>query len=105
MVELGYLIIALIALSRVSVHIDRGHLNLSGLIVGASAILLNPIDATVVGLTVAIPMVRRGPWHVAANSVLTAAYASFGAVVAGQLRVGRASASANAHWCWQSLVC
>lgn len=87
-VEVLYLIVMVIGLSRVSVHIERGRLNLSGLIIGACALLLNPLDATIAGLSVSLAMARRGKWPVIANSLMAAGYAVFGAVLAAQLRVG-----------------
>lgn len=76
------------ALSTVEVRIERGRLNLSALPIGAGAILLNPLDATLVGLGLALAMRRRGRWPILANAVVTAGYASIGAAIATQLRVG-----------------
>jgi signal transduction histidine kinase len=61
-------------------------LTLSGLVLGASAIVLNPIDATIVGLSLAIPMARRGRWPILANPVMAAGWAAVGASLAAQLR-------------------
>jgi signal transduction histidine kinase len=86
--EVLFLTVAVVLLSTVDVRIERGHLNPTALVVGAAAILLNPLDATLVGLASALSQVRRHPRDIAANAVCCAACASFGSAVAGQLRVG-----------------
>jgi signal transduction histidine kinase len=82
-----FLILSIATLSLGDVRLDRGRLNLAGIVVGVAATLLNPLDATIVGLAIAIPRPSRGLWPIVGNSVLTAAYATVGAVVAMQLRV------------------
>ena len=82
-----FLILAVAALCFGDVRLDRGRLNLSGVVIGAAAILLNPLNATLVGLAIAIPRPSRGAWPIVGNAVLTAAYACIGAAVAMQLRV------------------
>jgi hypothetical protein len=84
--EVAYLIVALVLLSSVDVRIERGRLSLSGLAIAAGAVLLNPLDATIVGLALGIPMLRRGRWPIVGNAVMGATYACFGAVVAEILR-------------------
>ena len=86
--EVLYLIVAIVLLSSVDIRIERGHLNLSGLAIGVAAILLNPLDATVVGLASALAHRHRGRWEILANGAISAAYGAFGAAVASQLRVG-----------------
>ena len=85
--EVLYLIVAIVLLSSADIRIERGHLNLSGLAIGVAAILLNPLDATVVGLASASVQRRRGRWSILTNAVISAAYGAFGAAVATQLRV------------------
>jgi signal transduction histidine kinase len=85
--EVLFLSVAGILLSSVDVRLERGHLNPTALIIGAAAILLNPLDATLVGLASALSQVRRRPRDIVANAVSCAAYASFGSAVAGQLRI------------------
>ena len=87
-IEVLFLTIAVVLLSAVDVRLERGRLNPTALIIGASAILLNPLDATLVGLASGLAQVRRRPRDITANAVSCAAYASFGSAVAGQLRVG-----------------
>ena len=86
-VEVIFLMVAVAILGLGDVRLDRGRLTLSGLAIGAAAILLNPLDATIVGLAIAIPMRSRGAWPIVGNAVLTAALACLGALVANQLRV------------------
>jgi len=81
-----YLAVAVILLGAVAVRIERGRLTLSGIAIGAAAILLNPLDATIVGLALAVPMGRRGPWTILGNGIMAAAYAFLGALVAADLR-------------------
>jgi signal transduction histidine kinase len=85
-VMVTFLILAVAGLTFGEVRLDRGRLNLSGVAIGAAAILLNPLDATIVGLAISIPRPSRGAWPIVGNSVLTAGYACIGAVVAMQLR-------------------
>jgi signal transduction histidine kinase len=82
-----YLVVAIVVLSSVDIRIERGHLNLSGLAIGAAAILLSPIGATIVGLASAIAQGHRGRWNILANAVISEAYGAFGAAVATQLRM------------------
>src|SRR5260370_4166707 len=86
-IEVLYLIVALVFLSAVSVRMERGRLTLASIAIGAASILLNPLDATIVGLSLGIPMVRRGLWPIM-GAVMASTYACFGAIVAAQLRVG-----------------
>jgi len=83
-----YLIAAATLFSVANVRIDRGRLTLTAIVVGATAILLNPLDATLVGLTAGVAERKRGPWSVVANSVLYAAVACFGSLAAVALRSG-----------------
>ena len=73
-VEVSFLILAVVLLSTTQTRIDRGRLVLAGIPIGAAALLLNPLDATVVGLSLGISMARRGRWALA-NAVTSATYA------------------------------
>jgi signal transduction histidine kinase len=84
-----YLIAAATLFSFAYVRIDRGRLTLTAIVVGATAILLNPLDATLVGLTAGFAERKRGPWSIVANSVLYAAVACFGSLAAVALRSGK----------------
>jgi signal transduction histidine kinase len=83
--EVLYLIIASLGLSFAEVRLDRGRLTLSGLALGAAAILLNPLNATLVGAAIAIGMGRRGAWPILANGSAMAASTCAAAAVASQL--------------------
>jgi signal transduction histidine kinase len=85
-VEVTFFIAAIVLLSWGEVRLDRGRLNLSGVVLGASAILLNPLDATIVGLAIAIPRPSRGVWRIIGNAAITSASACVGAFVASLLR-------------------
>jgi signal transduction histidine kinase len=86
LIEVLYLVVAIVLLSSVDIRIERGHLNLSGLAIGAAAILLSPLGATIVGLASALAQRHRGRWNILANAVISAAYGVFGAAVATELR-------------------
>ena len=81
-----YLVIAVILSSSITVRIERGQLTLSSIAIGAGAILLNPIHATIVGLSLGIPMARRQRWPILGNAITAASYACLGAIVAAHLR-------------------
>src|SRR5207245_11763449 len=53
-IEVLYLVFVLILLSTADVRIERGRINLSGIAIGASAIVLNPSNAAGVGRGLAI---------------------------------------------------
>ncbi len=85
-IEVLYLVGAVVVLSSIEVRIERGRLTLSAIAIGTAAIRLNPLDATLIGLALAIPMARRGRWPILGNSVTAAAYACLGAILAAHLR-------------------
>jgi signal transduction histidine kinase len=87
-IDVLYLVVVLIILSLADVRMERGRINLSAIAVGAAAILLNPLDATIVGLSVGVSMAHRGRWPITGNAIITAADACLGACVAVQLRSG-----------------
>jgi signal transduction histidine kinase len=86
-VEVVFLILAVALLSTVQTRIERGRLVLAGIGIGAAALLLNPLDSTLVGLSLGIPMARRG-WWALANAVTAASYACYAAIVAISLSHG-----------------
>ena len=77
-----YLIVAQSTLGRVSVPIERGRLTLSALALGPAVLLLNPVDASIVGLSYGLAVSSRGFWPMLTNTVLSAAYATFAAAIA-----------------------
>jgi hypothetical protein len=86
--EVLYLVVAASLMIIPQARIERGRLDLSAIVIGAAAILTNPLDATVIGLSTSLWQGRRGRWRMTINAVTNAAATCVGAVVAGQLRVG-----------------
>ena len=84
--EVVFFLVAAPALTLIEVRLDRGRLTLAALGNGAAALLLNPIDATIVGLAVGFAMARRRPWQIIANSVMSAAAVAAGATIASIFR-------------------
>jgi signal transduction histidine kinase len=85
--EVLYLVVVVILMNVPQVRIERGRLSLSAVVTGAAAILLNPVDATLIGLVTSLPQIRRGPWPILGNAVMNAAATFLGAVVAAQFRL------------------
>jgi signal transduction histidine kinase len=85
LLEVLFLIAAVLGLSFAEVRLDRGRLTLSSLAIGAAAILLNPLNASLTGAAIAIGMARRRAWPIVGNAVTIAASTCFAAVVASQL--------------------
>lgn len=76
----AFMAIAAPLLSLPEVQLERGRLTLNGIITVAAAILLNPIDASLVALLVAFGN-RRTPWSVLGNALIAAMAASIGSLV------------------------
>ena len=94
----GYLAVACAVMNLLEVRIERGRLNLLAVVIGPAAILLNPLDATIVGAAFSVVPSRRGHWSVLANAVIYPAMAGSGSVLASLLApahdhdlIGRAS--------------
>src|SRR5438270_1696143 len=68
------------------VRIDRGTLTLNGVVSGAAAILLNPLDATLVGLATALPFARRGIWPMLGNAAIYGTVVSLASLVSAYFR-------------------
>src|SRR5690348_10906404 len=75
-----YLAVAAALMSLPVVKLERGRLTLNGIIAVSAAILLNPLDATLVSLLVAIGNMRA-PWPLLVNSLIFALATSSGALV------------------------
>lgn len=73
LIEVVYFIFAAAGLTFVGVRLERGRLTLSALANWAAAILLNPLDATLVGLATGIALARRPRWQLLANPLMSAA--------------------------------
>jgi signal transduction histidine kinase len=89
-IEVLYLLVAATASNLADVRLDRGHLSLVGIVIGASAILTNPLDATIIGLGVALGQTTRGPRPIIANAAIYSAIACVTAIAAAELRTGEA---------------
>lgn len=76
-----YLVGAATALGLVEVRIDRGRLTLAALATGPAAVLLNPLNASLVGLSTGFAMARRQRWPILANAVIQAVTTAAGATV------------------------
>jgi signal transduction histidine kinase len=83
-----YLCVAAALLNIPQVRLERGRLSLVGIANVAAALLLNPLDATVVGLASSASMYRRGAFPVLGNAVFSATIDCFGAIVASELHTG-----------------
>lgn len=70
------------------VRIERGRLTISGVVNGATVILLNPLDATLVLITTALALGQRGAWRIVGNACVYALAGCVAAVVASHLRNG-----------------
>ena len=82
-----YLTVAVVLMNVPQVRIERGRLSLSAVVTEAAAILLNPIDATLIGLVTALPQVRRSPWPILGNAIMNAGATCIGSIVATEFRV------------------
>jgi len=87
-VTVAFLIVAAAFLKIPQVRIEQGRLTLSGIAFGVAALLLNPLDATLVGVGSSVVLFPRGRYPLVANAVLSAAIGSTGAIVATTLRNG-----------------
>jgi signal transduction histidine kinase len=78
------LVLAATCLNLANVRMARGHLSLAGLVIGAAAILLNPLDATIVGVGVPLGQGSRGARPMIANAVVYPTIACAASVVSWQ---------------------
>src|SRR5712691_1853427 len=86
-VEVLFLMVAAAVLSVPEVRIERGRLTLNGIVSGATAILLNPLDASIASFGIAVGN-ASGSWRLLGNTLIFAAANCLGALLATQLRVG-----------------
>jgi signal transduction histidine kinase len=85
-VEVLYLFIAVGALNLADVRLDRGHLTLGGVPMGAAIILTNPLHATLMALAIAIGQASRGARAVIGNAIVYSLIACIAATVAAEFR-------------------
>jgi signal transduction histidine kinase len=83
-----YLGFAAALLNIPHVRLERGRLSLVGIANVAAALMLNPLDATVVGIASSASLYRRGTYPLLGNVVFSATISCFGAMVASELRTG-----------------
>jgi signal transduction histidine kinase len=84
--EVVYLFVGAWALNLVDVRLDRGHLTLGNVALGAAVILMNPLHATVMAVPIAIGHARRGARAVVVNAIIYGLVASVAATAAAELR-------------------
>ena len=82
----AYLCIAAPLLNIPQVRIEQGRLSLVGIANQAAALVLNPLDATIVGIASSVSTMRRGWFPVLANATLSASINLAGSVVANEFR-------------------
>ncbi len=86
LVEVVYLFIAVLALNLADVRLDRGHLTLGGVAMGAAIILTNPLHATIMALAIALGQVSRGARAMVGNAIVYSLIACVAATVAAEFR-------------------
>jgi signal transduction histidine kinase len=67
------------------VRVDQGRFSPQGIICGVAAILLNPADATLVSLIMALAPQRRGPWPLVMNPLNVAVESCAASIVCSAL--------------------
>ena len=86
LLDVALLGLAAALLNGPQVRIEKGRLSLNGIAIAAAALLTNPLDATLVGITSSASFVRRGSYPILANAVFTAAVGCTGSIAAIGLR-------------------
>ena len=81
-----YLCLAAALLNIPQVRIEQGRLSLVGIANLPAALLLNPLDAALVGAASSISTLRRGAFPLAANAVFSTVINMAGSIVAAQFR-------------------
>ena len=83
-----YLALASFLMSIPQARLERGRLDLSAIVFGAAAILVNPIHATVIGIVASFRLARRDAWRIVISAATYGTASCLGAVVASGLRAG-----------------
>jgi signal transduction histidine kinase len=81
-----YFCVAAAALNIPHVRIEHGRLSLTGIAGVAAALLLNPLDATTVGLASSVSMVGRGVYPIVSNAVFSGTINYLASIVASDFR-------------------
>ncbi len=83
-----YLAAGAALMNAAEVRIERGRLTLSAIIIGAAAILTNPLDSTIVALSAAFVLSKRGQWSILVNAANYAMWGCAGALLVALMRNG-----------------
>jgi signal transduction histidine kinase len=83
--QVAYLMVAAMVLSWIEVRLERGRLTLSALAMGTAAVLLNPLNASLVGLATGVAMFRRSQWQIIANALMSATITGLAASAASSI--------------------
>ncbi len=86
--DVAFLCIATALLSLQGVRLEHGRLSLHGIVLGAAAILTNPLYATVIGLLACLPEARRGRWALLGNASLQVVINCLAAIVSASFHQG-----------------
>ncbi len=86
LVEVVYLFMAVLALNLADVRLDRGHLTLGAVAMGAAIILTNPVHATIMAPAIALGQVSRGARAMIGNAIVYSLIACVAATVAAEFR-------------------
>jgi signal transduction histidine kinase len=81
-----FLTVGAAVMNVAAVDIERGRLSLNFIVVGASLLLTNPLNTTIVALTAGISVAKRGKWSILANAAVEGTWACAGALTAALLR-------------------
>lgn len=85
-IDVLFLVIAGALLSLPQVRIEQGRLTLSGIAVTAAALLLNPLNATLVGIATSLLGLRHRTFPIAGNAIVSGTIGFSGSVIAAALR-------------------
>jgi signal transduction histidine kinase len=83
-----YLCSAGALLNKPQVRIEQGRLSLVGIPGVAAGLLLNPLDATLVGIVSSASLVGRGAYPILGNAVFSGTVSCLGSIVASEFRSG-----------------
>ena len=81
-----FLGLAAALLNGPQVRIEKRRLSLSGIATGAAALLINPLNATLIGIASSASFVGRGRYGILANAAFAAASGCVGSILANWLR-------------------
>jgi signal transduction histidine kinase len=76
------------AMNLASAGIERGRITLAAVLVGAGALVTNPLDASLIGMISQVPQSRSKGWRIVTNAILYATAACAGSLVASVFRHG-----------------